>query len=53
MRMVRVPIGMDEYQQDFATEAAMGATAELLRMLIKTENVQASVQILRLVASPR
>lgn len=54
MGMKRVPIGTDEYQHDSATEVVREKQAELLRMLVKLEDVQASLfQATHLSASSR
>lgn len=47
--MLGVPMGTDEYQNDFANEVATGEAVELLRMLVILEDAQAS--FLRLSAS--
>lgn len=53
LRVVGVPIGADWIQNDFAREVTMGKPAELLRVLVKMEDAQASFQIMRLSASTR
>lgn len=49
--MLGVPMGTDEYHNDFANEVATGEAVELLRMLVNLEDAQAS--FLRLSASSR
>ena len=53
MRVVGVPVGIEQFQRDFLQEAVNGKPAELVRALVPTEEAQASFYILRLSATSR
>ena len=53
MRVVGVPVGIEQFQRDFLQEALNGEPAELVRALVPMEDAQASFQILRLSATSR
>ena len=53
MRVVGVPVGIEQFQRDFLQEAVNGEPAELVRALVPIEDAQASFHILRLSATSR
>ena len=48
MRVVGIPVGTEEFKQDFVKGAVNGEPAELVRALVPMDDAQASFQILRL-----
>ena len=53
MRVVGVPVGIEQFQRDFLQEAVNGEPAELVIALVPIEDAQASFQILRPSATSR
>ena len=53
MRVVGVPVGIEQFQRDLLKEAVNGEPAELVRALVPMEDAQASFQILRLSTTSR
>ena len=53
MRVVGVPVGIEQFKRNFLQEAVNGEPAELVRELVLMEDAQASFQILRLSAASR
>ena len=53
MKIVRVPVGTEQFQHDFLQEAVNGELAKLVRALVPMEDAKESFQIVRLSATSR
>ena len=53
MKVVGVPVGIEQFKQDFVKKAVNGELAEPVRTLVPIDDAQASFKLLRLPAVSR